>query len=312
MRLIFEQHTDLSGSGLIVKENIQDYFTSPFHFHDLYEILWVKKSYGKLYAGKKTMNFQDDDIFIFGPNFGHCLYNEKSFIEKGDKAHAVIIFFKEDLLGESFFSNPLYLKSKSLLEKSSFGLQILKGTPAVYQLFDTIIHKKGMDELITFLQLLNELANLPKEHYNILNKTQSKLKLTNKDSVRLEPVIKYVMENFRNELDSKIAAKIIHLNHAAFCRFFKKRMDQTFSQFVNSVRITHATSLLLTEDWDVLRICYECGFKNLSYFNRQFREITMQSPKAYRYTFRGSDDSLIMMNEPDMLFGKQKTKKKAV
>src|SRR5690606_10022389 len=125
------------------------------------------------------------------------------------------------------------------------------------------------------------------------------MKLTNKDSARLEPVLKYVMENFRDELDSKTAASMIHLNDAAFCRYFKRRMEQTFSQFVNSVRITHAMNLLLTKDWDVLRICYESGYRNLSYFNRQFREITGQSPKEYRSVFQRSKETLVMDTQPD-------------
>ncbi len=156
-----------------------------------------------------------------------------------------------------------------------------------------------MDELITLLQLLNEVSRLLSLDVKVLNETQSAMKLTNKDSARLEPVLKYVIENFRDELDSKTAASLIHLNEAAFCRYFKRRMEQTFSQFVNSVRVTHATNLLLTEEWDVLRICYECGFKNLSYFNRQFRDITGQSPKEYRKSFQGTNHSLVMDNQAD-------------
>jgi len=171
--------------------------------------------------------------------------------------------------------------------------------PHAYGLFERVTTQNGMDELITFLQLLNEVSRLPQCDVRVLNEAQSAMKLTNKDSARLEPVLKYVIENFRDELDSKTAASLIHLNDAAFCRYFKRRMEQTFSQFVNNVRITHATNLLLTEEWDILRICYECGFKNLSYFNRQFREIIGQSPKEYRKAFQGNSYTLVMDTQPD-------------
>jgi AraC-like DNA-binding protein len=299
MKVIFEHQSHPAGLGFLVKEYVQTYFTSSFHFHDLYELIWIKKSYGKLYAGKNIMNFQEGDVYLFGPGFGHCFYNEKAFIEQGEKAHAVAIFFKADFLGEGFFNNAAYVRVKDMLDQSSFGLHIHHIPPPIHDLFASLIKQNGMDELITFLQLLNEVSRLPQTDVKVLNETLSAMKLTNKDSARLEPVLKYVIENFRDELDSRTAAALIHLNEAAFCRYFKRRMEQTFSQFVNNVRITHATNLLLTEEWDVLRICYESGFKNLSYFNRQFREIIGQSPKAYRKAFQGTNEELVMDNQAD-------------
>lgn len=294
MKVIFEHQSNPSGAGLLVKEYVQTYFTSPYHFHDLYELIWIKKSYGKLYAGKNMMNFQDGDVYLFGPGFGHCFYNEKAFIDHGEKAHAIAVFFKEDFLGAHLFDNAMFAKIRDVLAKSTFGIKIETPSPGLYGLFEDIVLQTGMEELITFLQLLHRISQYPSSSVKILNDTQSAIKLTNKDSARLEPVIKYVMENFREELDSKTAARMVYLNEAAFCRYFKSRTEQTFSQFVNHVRITHATNLLITGEWDVLRICYESGFKNLSYFNRQFREITGQSPKEYRKSFIGKNENLMM------------------
>src|SRR5690606_8133390 len=232
MKVIFEHQSHPAGLGFLVKEYVQTYFTSPFHFHDLYELIWIKKSCGKLYAGKNIMTFQEGDIYLFGPGFGHCFYNEKAFINQGEKAHAVAIFFKGNFLGDGFFDNTAYIKVKDMLDKSAFGLQIQHLPRSIDDLFTIVTQQKGMDELITFLQLLNEVSKLPQAAVKVLNETQSAMKLTNKDSARLEPVLKYVIENFQEELDSKTAAGLIHLNEAAFCRYFKRRMEQTFSQFV--------------------------------------------------------------------------------
>lgn len=299
MKVVFEHQSHPSGLGFLVKEYVQNYFTSPFHFHDLYELILIKKSYGKLYAGKKIINFREGDIFLFGPGFGHCFYNEKSFIASGEKAHAIAVFFREDFLGKGFFDNANYIKVKELLAKSTYGVQIKQDKSILEQIFVKMVDQKGMDELISFLRMLNYVSSLNSSELEVMNETQSALKLTTRDSTRLEPVMKYVIENFKDELDSKKAAELSHMNEAAFCRYFKRRMEQTFSQFVNSVRIAHATNLLLTEDWDVLRICYESGYKNLSYFNRQFRLITGMSPREYRMAFKGTDDTLVMDNQDD-------------
>lgn len=298
MKVIFEHQSHPSGLGFLVKEYVQDYFTSPFHFHDLYELILIRKSYGKLYAGKRIMNFQDGDIFLFGPGFGHCFYNEQSFIDSGEKAHALVVFFREDFLGPGFFDNSGYIKVKELMEKSANGIQV-RQTEELSVLFGRLVTQHGMDELITFLRMLHHISSMNTGNLAIMNESQSLMKLTNRDSERLEPVMKYVIGNFKEELDSKKAAELMHLNEASFCRYFKRRMEQTFSQFVNEVRITHATSLLVTEQWDILRICYECGYKNLSYFNRQFRQITGHSPKEYRLAFKGAEENLVMDSRED-------------
>lgn len=299
MKVIFEHQSHPSGLGFLVKEYVQIYFTSPFHFHDLYELILIRKSHGKLYAGRKITNFQDGDIFLFGPGFGHCFYNEKSFIESGEMAQAVAVFFREDFLGSGFFDNVNYVKVKNLLRKSAYGIQVSRNDGPLHELFSKITRQQGMDELISFLRMLNHVSSMTDAELEVMNETQSVMKLTNRDSARLEPVMKYVIENFKDELDSRKAAELMHLNEAAFCRYFKRRMEQTFSQFVNNVRVTHAVNLLLTEEWDILRICYESGYKNLSYFNRQFREITGKSPKQYRRAFKGTDDSLVMDTRED-------------
>ncbi|MET7001587.1 AraC family transcriptional regulator [Chitinophaga defluvii] len=299
MKVIFEHQSNPSGAGFLVKEYIQTHFTSPYHFHDLYELILIKKSYGKLYAAKKIINFQDNDVYLFGPDFAHCFYNEKSFIEKGEKAHAIAIFFKKDFLGEGFFENAKYVKVNELLGKSTSGLHLTKTTPVIQELFSNITKQRGLDELITFLTLLSQISQLPQSSLGVINETQFVTKFTNKDSARLEPVINYVMENFREEVDSKTAAKLAHLSESAFCRYFKGRMEQTFSQFVNHVRVAHATNLLLTEEWDILRIYFESGFKNLSYFNRQFRHFTGQSPKEYRRSFYSKSENLVMDSRED-------------
>jgi len=299
MKVIFEHQSSPSGLGFLVKEYVQTFFTSPYHFHDLYELIWIKKSYGKLYAGKNILNFKEGDVFFFSPGFGHCFYNEKTFIEQGEKAHAIAIFFKADLIGQNLLENSDFLKIKDLFEKSTFGIQIDQGVDKIIKLFTNTNQQRGMDQYISFLQILNELAGLPLSSLNLINQTVSTIKPSNKESSRLEPVLKYVIENFRDQLDSKTAANLIHLNDAAFCRFFKRRMEQTFSQFVNKVRITHATNLLFETEWDILRICYECGFNNLSYFNRQFRDIIGMSPKEYRNTFHHNEEQLMIENQID-------------
>jgi AraC-like DNA-binding protein len=299
MKVVFEHQHAPNGKGYLVKQYVQTNFTSPFHLHDLYELIWIKKSYGKLYAGENILNFKEGDIYFFAPGLGHCFYNEKSFIALGEKAHAVAIFFPENFLGDNFFEHSEFLRIKELLVKSKHGLHITAPSAEIEKLFSEIHAQKGMEQLISLLQLLHNVSKLPPSSLKLINESAFTIKINASDSSRLDPVIKYIMENFTTQVESSTAARMIHMAEAAFCRYFKRHTEHTFSQFVNNVRITHATSLLLSKNWDILRICYESGFSNLSYFNRQFREITGQSPKEYRSLFQNKTENLIMDSKTD-------------
>jgi YesN/AraC family two-component response regulator len=139
-----------------------------------------------------------------------------------------------------------------------------------------------MHALLLLLQLLHQLSGLKKSEVTYINKTIPRLFAGSSDASKLESVFKYVMDNFREEISSKEAASLACMNEAAFCRYFKRRTDKTFSQFVNHVRITHSMRLLLENDLPITSICFECGYGNISYFNRQFKAITGKTPFEYR------------------------------
>ena len=78
------------------------------------------------------------------------------------------------------------------------------------------------------------------------------------------------------------AANLANMTIPAFCRYFKKLTNKTFTQFVNEFRVAHASSLLADDHLSIAAVSYESGFNNLSHFNKQFKAITGASPREYR------------------------------
>src|SRR5690625_6031619 len=79
-------------------------------------------------------------------------------------------------------------------------------------------------------------------------------------------------------------ARIANYSQAAFCHFFKQHTRKTFVQFLIEVRISKACKLLRNTDMNVSQICYDCGFNNVSNFNRQFKKSTGLSPRSEEHT----------------------------
>jgi AraC-like DNA-binding protein/ligand-binding sensor protein len=93
---------------------------------------------------------------------------------------------------------------------------------------------------------------------------------------------RYVEDHFRDRLSVEDVAKKAGLSPSHFSTVFRKATGQTFVEHVQRRRVEEAKSLLAGTPKTVTEICFQCGFTNLTYFNRVFRRWTGASPRQYR------------------------------
>jgi AraC-like DNA-binding protein len=80
-------------------------------------------------------------------------------------------------------------------------------------------------------------------------------------------------------------AQVAQMNENAFSRFFSLRTRKTFSGFVQELRLQKAAKLLVENDMTITEVCYECGYNNVSNFNRQFLNHYQMNPMKYKKMF---------------------------
>ncbi|MBU3113281.1 AraC family transcriptional regulator [Clostridium lacusfryxellense] len=124
----------------------------------------------------------------------------------------------------------------------------------------TILYRNGIFNL-------NNMINLYKKKENFK---------------RLEPVINYVENNYKDDITLEKACDILKINYYYFCRVFKNATGNTFIQYLNFVRISVAENLLVTTDMTITDVIFETGFSSLSYFNRTFKKFKGCSPSQYK------------------------------
>ncbi|MBX2843890.1 MAG: AraC family transcriptional regulator [Flammeovirgaceae bacterium] len=106
------------------------------------------------------------------------------------------------------------------------------------------------------------------------------------DSIkRINIAYRYVMENFKDQIKLDDISEEVNMTKEAFCRYFKRKTNRTFMEYVIRFRIGYACRLLMETQLNVSEIGYESGFNNLANFNRQFVKLKGLSPKAYRNRF---------------------------
>lgn len=114
-----------------------------------------------------------------------------------------------------------------------------------------------------------------------LNKDDTRIRFFLNDKIRMGTVYDYIHENFDKNPDVNEIAGIVHLSTPAFCRYFKKQTDITFTDFVNRYRINQAKTYLLQES-SISEVCYRVGYESISYFSKLFKQLTGETPSAFK------------------------------
>ncbi|MDB5279619.1 MAG: helix-turn-helix-domain containing protein AraC type [Ferruginibacter sp.] len=288
MKKIFKELPPPIDSSFLVKQEITTQFANPFHYHDGYELTFILQGRGKFYGGNQVMNFAEGDVYFLGPMFPHYFVNEKPSSLDEPMAHSISVQFQHNFLGKELLEKPEFCDIGKLLRLvQSSGLKITTPNKVSERLYYELT-EPGITKVLLLLRMLDRLAILPDKNLQVIALHYYDNTDSYKDFSKLDPVYHYVLENFKEDVNSRKAASLAFLNEAAFCRYFKRQTKKTFSQFVNQVRTTHATSLLQDKNKSIADVCYECGFNNLSYFNRQFKNLTNRSPLEYRKQYEQS------------------------
>lgn len=99
---------------------------------------------------------------------------------------------------------------------------------------------------------------------------------------RAERLMIYCVCNYMKNISISSAARHIGVNKSTVCRIVKERFGVTFTSYVNGLRLRQASYLLEATDSAISTIVYECGFNNISYFNKLFKEEYGVTPLQFR------------------------------
>jgi AraC-like DNA-binding protein len=284
MEVAFEKLNLNENNLFYFHEFIQPRFTSPFHLHDVFELILIIKSHGKLYIGSNVTNFRDGELYLFAPGLPHCFFNTRGYEKGSEQAHAIVIQFRKDFLGNAFFEKEEVSQLKRLLNKAEFGLKFLNPKKTLLTRIQTLNQKKNLEKLGNLILILNDLATIKNIKLLSTGNTLNFSKLN--DFKIINNVYKYVAENFQKEISFDVAASVANMQRSAFCRYFKRKTKKKFTEFVNETRIMHACKLLAESDKPIIEVSFECGYENTSYFNRQFKLYCDIPPSAFREQFK--------------------------
>ncbi len=281
------EQVDFPGQSTIkVKWQDRPHFTYPWHFHSEYEILYVIDGFGTSFVADTIETFSSGDLVLLGSNLPHFWRSDESYHAENcqKKVNYIVIQFPNDFFKDPIFQYPEFYLIKKLLKMSLRGIRFFPpfSKKAGKKIID-IVSVTGFERVVLVLELLQYLAEsdsyrlLAGELYN-----QQNYDFTND---RLTKVLHFLNINYQQKIELKKVAEIAHLHPSAFCRFFKEKTGKSLSEFIIDMRIGYACKLLVEGYLTVSQICFECGFNNLSNFNRIFKRQNKCTPKEYKEKF---------------------------
>ncbi|SMD01673.1 AraC family transcriptional regulator [Pedobacter africanus] len=256
-------------------------FKAPYHFHVEYELTLILSGKGKRYIGNHMADFKAGDMVLVGANLPHCW---KLVPEKQSDAKAIVIQFTADFLGEHFFDKPENAAIRSMFQKAVNGIWF--DTECFAKVYAAILEMQQQDSfntLISFLKILYQLSQSPK--VVLLDKEPEVVRLSLVEQKRINPVLAYLVDNFRKQVSLNEAAALTNMTTNAFCKYFKKMTRKTFMEMVIQYRLNYATQQLIETDKPVSDIAFSSGFTDVSHFYKVFKSKMGLSPLGYRKKF---------------------------
>jgi AraC-like DNA-binding protein len=101
-------------------------------------------------------------------------------------------------------------------------------------------------------------------------------------SVGLSKSIRYINENYTENIKIPFLAQMEAMCLTAYNRRFKAQMGMTPTEYIIALRMQMATELLETSSLSIKEISAMCGYDNFNFFARVFKKHTSLSPTEYK------------------------------
>ena len=283
MKIIQTEISPGINSYLSLIERDEAFFKSPFHFHPEMELVYIVESFGRRIIGDCIEPFSEGDMVFIGSNLPHVWINDEIFHKDFThlKAKAIVLYLNKDIFSKGFYDMKESFKINEFFKNAEKGIRINGLTNEIIaKKLKDLLEKKGFEKTLGLFEILhvlsqsNDISFITSDGYNA--------QASYSETDRLSDVYKYVQKHFKDEINLGTISSISNLTPQSFCRLFKKRTGKSFVEYLNEVRIASACKYLLETDWSISEVAYNCGYKTVSNFNKLFKNITRNSPKAYR------------------------------
>ena len=267
----------------VVRVQVDDvsHFYDKIHQHPEIQIMFIQSGEGTLIAGDYVGRFQAGDVLVMGSDQPHVFRCDPGFYKEDSIlcARSISLYFSEKYFGKELWDSNEMAAVREFASNCRQGLRFIGSAMEEAAVrIELLSDCRGLTKMINFFSLLRFLmgSNLKK------NLAMQSGRLLMSEEGRMNSIIEFTFRESHRKIYLSEVAQLANLSAEAFCRYFKLHTRKTYINFLNEVRVSHACQLLIQHDSSIQQVCYQCGFSNVSNFNRIFKKITAKTPLSFR------------------------------
>lgn len=250
-----------------------------WHYHEEYELHLITATSGKVFVGDWIGHFQPGQVVLTGPGLPHNWVSTEVPEGGVPERDLVIQFLRGPLDAASQHIHELR-EVLPLLERARHGIEFFGLYPQALAHWQRVRAQHGFARVAAFCVLLSELAQCT--DYRLLSNAQLQSVDNDAQLDQINAIVSRISAHLTEPPSAAGLAQEMAMSESSFSRFFRRATGNTFTDFVNHVRVNRACQLLMESDQLITHVAYEVGFANIANFNRRFLDIKGMTPSDYR------------------------------
>lgn len=256
-------------------------FTTRSHIHPALELIFIQN-------GEYSVSVDNDEI--------HACQGDLLFF-RSNTIHSIQL--TSDSAGSYYVLkiNPSYLfsifRGSGQMNMTSHFLLKRRGDRVIYHSNDISPQFKSI-----FDRMINTLANQDSFFYSeeraysslllvemlrsMLRDHTRKIEINEKNLSLIHTSVEYINKNYASDISAEECAASIHMSYSYFARLFREVMGRTFKEYLVSVRLAKAKSIILSTQISITDVATACGYSNLAYFISQYKKEFGKTPRDER------------------------------
>jgi len=231
------------------------------HIHPHLELIFLKEGSTIVTVDGADFLLKQGEFFFAFPNQIHA-YHDREPLNAYLLVFSIELFEELKELFSSMIPTSPIVSLNTAFTETEHRLSVINTLHCSENIFDRIT-SRGL-----LLSLLGEL----------LNATTLIESPSDQDIVR--QLLLYCLENYTAPLSLNDLANALHLSKFYVSHIFNQRLHMSFNDFINSLRLRHACTLL-KKGRNITEIALSSGFSSVRTFNRVFAQQMKMTPREY-------------------------------
>ena len=285
---LFKEVSPLSSKDcFILIERQKTNFNFPIHIHPECELNFIENAKGaQRIVGDSIEEIDEEElVLVTNPHLEHAW---KDYRNVSKNIHEITIQFHPDLLTDTFLTKNQMISIRPLFRPAERGVAFSRESIAkVRPLLKTLTcENDSFYSLIKLLIILHELSIDKGMRELSTGQFAANVMHQHSSDESLGRVMDYLSRHYSEVIRLSEVAEMVNMSESSFCRFFKQHTSKSFIDFLTDIRLGAASRALIDSSLSIAEIGYDCGFNNLSNFNRIFKKKKGVTPSEFRDNYR--------------------------